>query len=298
MTFPCPISDELDISTGVASHNVWLTVPPPGPFPVPTPLVSWEVPIPMKWLPGIATHKFTSSVYYQGLIPVPKFIVQEGHDCGMLILDITPPQPVNQWYAICWPFSKRQIKFSASTVKMNGKSVGCTAGFRPIPMLSCGDPFSLPVTNNLTNSLRSVFVGMTFGDFILGLVVIGASMAIDAIFNKIGGGKFSGGIENAASRQLAREASERAHREAIEAGAREAFETAGQRAFRELAGKMGLTLPQFAKNMVSDITDCIIGSATGQDTGRVAHVGHSLLGAELNVEEGGVRGTGPILGSD
>jgi hypothetical protein len=298
MTVPCPISDALDLSTGVASHHVWLTVPPPGPFPVPVPLVSWEVPIPMKWIPGTASHKFTTSVLYQGLIPIPKHIVQEGHNCGMLILDITPPQPANQWYAICWPFSKREIKFSASTVKMNGKAVGCTAGFRPIPMLSCGEPFSLPACNNLTNSLRSVYVGMTFGDFILGLVQIGVSLAIDAIFNRFGGGKFSGNIQHAASRQAAREASERAQREAIERGAREAFETGGQRAFKALAGKLGLTPSEFAKNMISDITGCIVGRASGQDTGKVAHVGHSLLGAEYNVEQGGFRGTGSLLGAE
>lgn len=272
MTFPCPISDSEDISTGIAAHTVWL---PSTPSPLPNPLPSWEVPIPMMWTPGALTHQLTNSVYYQGIVPIPKFIVQEGHNCGMMIMDITPPQPANQYYVINWPFSKREITFSASTVKMNGKAVGCTFSSPLLPMLTCGDPFSLPMSNNITNGLKSVYVGMTFKDFIFGAIRIGASMAIDAVFNMT---------------------SSRAKMDrAVKEVSGKAAENTGKVFLRDVAGKFGLTPKTFFKNMVSDATGFCIGRAAGEDPGRMAHIGHAILGAEYNVNEGGFRVTGSLF---
>ncbi len=70
------------------------------------------------------------------------WIVLDGHDCGMMIPDVTIPPAPNIAYPMFWPFSSRKPVFAASTVKMNGTPVACaqTVGFPPIPMMTCGDP--------------------------------------------------------------------------------------------------------------------------------------------------------------
>ena len=110
------------------------------------------------------------------------FMVQEGHDVGMLIPDVTIPF-VNQWYAVMWPFSSRKVMFSASTVKMDGVPAGA-ASILGFPMMTCGDPMSLPSSFPITNCLNTVIVGLTFKDIMMGWLKISLSLVIDAIFYK------------------------------------------------------------------------------------------------------------------
>lgn len=173
------VNIEFDATAGVLTHNVLF---PPA-IPSPTPMPSVEMLATQKWL-GFFTgqNKFTTTVKHKG-----QCIVQDGHDQGLMILDITLPQPANIWYALMWPLSSRKITFGASTVKMNNTATGCAQCPIP-PMMTCGDPISAPTAFILPFQLsNTVVVGMTGWDILKGILVIVASMAIDALFNGPGG---------------------------------------------------------------------------------------------------------------
>lgn len=168
----CPVNIYYDPTAGLNLHHI---VPPP----IPGFAFSIEMLCMQMWTLGYVTgqNKFTTTVMHkQGPI------VLEGHDIGMMIPDITIP-PVNVYYAIMWPFSSRKIAFTASTVMMDGKMVGCSqVAF--LPMMTCGDPLSAPLAVPLINSLNTVNVGLVPKDIWLGIIKIGASIAIDLAFFK------------------------------------------------------------------------------------------------------------------
>jgi hypothetical protein len=174
-----------DVSAGVLTHNV---LAPPA-IPTPTPMFSVEMIATQFWPPGYACNqnKLTTTVKHKGVS-----IVLDGHDCGTLVLDITPPVMPNLYYAIMWPFSSRKITFGCGKVTMNGTIVGAAQLFwPPLPMMTCGDPVSAPTALALSNKLNSVDCGFTLMDLFIGLVSIALSMAIDFIFHKLGGGSAS-----------------------------------------------------------------------------------------------------------
>lgn len=176
MTVPCPVNIVWDISVGALTHTLWVTVVP---VPTPsTPTLSIEMVATQMWTAGyvLGKNQFTTDVLTCNMPTC-----QENHDLGPLIPDVTIPF-VNVYYAIMWPFSSRKMTFAASTVKMNKKAVGCAAIFPPFPMMTCGDPITAPTARPLTNLLHRVFVGMTFGDIMLGIANIAVSIAIDAVF--------------------------------------------------------------------------------------------------------------------
>ncbi len=180
-----------DISLGVLTHNA---IQPPMPSPVVNGSV--EMVATQLWPPGMALgqNKFTTTVLHKG-----QWIVQDGHDCGAMIPDVTIPIVGNLLYTVNWPFSSRKITFSAMAVKMNDKPVGCSQpGPVPLPMMTCGDPVSGPTALPIINPLNTVIVTMSLADLLLGILNIGLSMAIDFAFEyvkKLGGS----GVGNAAS---------------------------------------------------------------------------------------------------
>ena len=167
-----------DLSAGALLHNVLL----PPTIPVPIPSLSLELPVNQDWLPGELNnqHKRTTTVLHSG-----RSIVLEGHDCGTLIMDVTPLFPANAYYLLMWPFSSRKILFSASTVQADTAPVGCAATW--LPMMTCGDPLSGPTALALTSMKNTVEVGMTGADVAIGLAYAAASVALDLVFNKLGG---------------------------------------------------------------------------------------------------------------
>lgn len=172
----CHINVNYDPVVGVLSHK--LILPPPAP---PSITISIEMICMQMWTAGYVTgqNKFTTTVK-NGKWD----IVLEGHDIGMLIPDVTIP-PVNLYYAIMWPFSSRKIAFESSMVKMDGKMVGCSQAWVPLPMMTCGDPVSAPTTLPILNWMNDVTVGLSLTDIVMGAVGIVASVVIDAVFAKL-----------------------------------------------------------------------------------------------------------------
>lgn len=181
-----PINTESDLSMGLGSHYFWL--PPVIPTPIPAPAM--EMVVNMKWPPGFAMNKnkLTTTVTHQ-----KKTVVQAGHDCGVMIPDllIVPPCipiPTNAYYYIMWPLSSRKTTFLASTVKANKKPVACANLGTLMPMISCGNPVSLPLTVPITNGSNTVTVGVGPVDILQGALSIYLSVAIGAVFASLSKG--------------------------------------------------------------------------------------------------------------
>lgn len=172
-----------DFSVGALTHN--MLAPPAIPAPVPT--LSIEMICTMMWTLGFLANqnKFSNGgkpVTHRGF-----WIVLDGHDCGMMIPDLTVPPAPNIAYPMFWPFSSRKPVFAASTVKMNGTAVACaqTYGLPPIPMMTCGDPLGAPTSLSMINAFNGVQVGLTWLDILVGVITIVFSMVTDYLFSKI-----------------------------------------------------------------------------------------------------------------
>jgi hypothetical protein len=181
----------LDFSVGALTHN--MLAPPAIPAPVPTPSI--EMIATMMWTLGFLTNQ---NKFSNGARPVNhrgQWVMLDGHDCGMMIPDITLPPAPNIAYPLFWPFSSRKPTFAASTVKMNGTAVGCAQlyGIPPLPMMTCGDPLGAPTANSMINFLNGVKVGITWRDLVAGVINIVGSMLTDYIFSKIPFDKVFGG---------------------------------------------------------------------------------------------------------
>ena len=179
------VSLESDLTVGITSHQFISTVPP-----LPTPVLGYYFTIEYLayhgWLPGKWTGlvKLTKTVKHK-----KQAIVQKYHNCSPMLFHITLPIfHLNIRYPIMMINSKRQIKFSASTVRGNIPPLGVST--LVIPMLSCAEPFSLPTSLGITSYLNSVMIGLTLGDWLYGLITIAATMALDAYFNKFKWKKF------------------------------------------------------------------------------------------------------------
>lgn len=179
---PVPVSISWNFTFGALTHNFLM---PPAVV-VPAPVPSVEMICTENWPPGKAMnkHKLTTTVQHR-----KQQIAQDGHDCGPFILDITIP-PANLYYAVMYPFSSRQFMCSASTVKMNGAATACVHLF--LPKITCGDPISAPTAFPVPSLFNNVIVGMTLGDLLAGLAKALIAAALDAIFEKMGGGNIFG----------------------------------------------------------------------------------------------------------
>lgn len=273
------VNKDWDISFGMLTHNV---LAPPA-IPTPAPMFSIEMVATQKWPPGFVMNqnKLTTTVKHVG-----QGIVQNGHDCGMLVLDVTPPVMPNLWYAICWPFSSRKITFAAATVKMDGQPVGCAQlGPMPLPMMTCGDPISAPTAFLMINCFTSqVRVGMSLADFLMGLLNIALSIAIDFLFEMVGGKKAGEVVQGYGRRAFSREAMEQV--------ARTATESVGAQLARGMLGKLGFEPQEALKRGVSAAAGLLTSSLEGNPTFKYS------IGAPWSGFEGSIDAEGPVLQSN
>lgn len=252
-----------DPTAGFNTHTYWDPVataaPPPGVPKPSTPTYAIEMIATQMWTAGYALgiNKFTETVKHLG---VP--ICVSGHDIGILIPDVTIPF-TNLYYAIMWPFSGRKMTFTSSTVLMDKNPVACSQAFPvPLPMMTCGDPLTLPNALPLANFTHSLTVGMTLGDFLLGLAQIAISVAVDAVFEW--GGKAFQGIASRFGKEAAEEAAERVAREVAEEAAESASSVLTRQMLREVAGKLGLTPKSLAKRGVNGLAGFGVEAAQGK----------------------------------
>lgn len=152
-----PVTSETDTSAGPTCH---MAVIPP--------MVFLEQVAPMNHPPGkLATHKLTNTVRYNGLR-----IAQEGHDLGPAL-----PHPPNPW-GILAAKSSRKIGYAASKVKADAKPLACSSA--ELKLLVCGD-VTMPWAANQSNSLHTVFVGMTAEDQLCGQIDMFATQVVDTL---------------------------------------------------------------------------------------------------------------------
>ena len=171
MKFNVPVNIENDISAGLSKHKLFV---PPLP---PSYALSVEMIVTMMYPPGyvLGQNKLTTTVKHKKMA-----VVQDGHDCGVLIPDVTIP-PVNAWYVVMYPLSSRKTAFCASSVRMNGKPVACAGLWPPLPMMTCGEPVKTPTACSLGSLSNTVTAGMTLTDLLIGAVAIYMSILVDAI---------------------------------------------------------------------------------------------------------------------
>ncbi len=177
MNTPCHINNSVDFVLGAAPHH--------GPCP---PVIIGSVEgATQYWPPGdlCNQNKLTRTVKHHH-----KCIVLDGHDIGTLIPHLTIPLLANPWLFYIVPMSSCKIQFSASTVKMEKKAVGCASFSATTPMMTCGEPTGSPLSFPVSNCfVDKVKVGMTPGDFYMGWAQIAATMALNLILFKIFGAK-------------------------------------------------------------------------------------------------------------
>jgi hypothetical protein len=170
-TTPVHVNIASDENEGRSVH---LALPPAGSGP----MISDEVRIPHSWRAGAGKHKITGTVFHR-----KRGVLQVGHDCGPFIADLAPPGPVgfiNSNLPRMMPASSRKVMFGASTVRMEGAATGCSLPDR-LPMLTCGEPVSLPTVHPISNTSNTVLVGMTHEDEVRGWEDMGDAMTVDAI---------------------------------------------------------------------------------------------------------------------
>jgi len=251
-----------DFTVGVFIHFSWPTLIPP---PVAPPVPHVEMVFPQLATVGylMGANKFTTTVKHKALP-----IVQEGHDQGILIPDLSlAPPVVNFFYPLMWPFSKRKIMFASSTVKFNGENVGCSEVWRRLPMLTCGNPISAPAAWPMFNVLNTLKTGLTLGDILFGEVKILTTMGIDALFNKFfPSSKMTGSY--------------------------------GKELLKKLMGKMGFTPKEYFKRQVSAIAGFLFSLRGDNPTLSYSPVGGGPVPLKLKSEPGklsinaaGVEGT-------
>lgn len=172
MSVPVPVTVSLDFSFGGSLHY-FVPIPVPAP---PTVMPAVEIPIPQAWPIGVAmgSVKKTSTVLVNG-----KAAIQTGHDCGKLIPQITIPIN-NAMLPLHLVGSSRETIFKCFSVRMDKAQTACTTLW--LPMLSCGNPVSVPLTFTPTNVMRGVFVGASAADFVGAIIQTLARMALEKLF--------------------------------------------------------------------------------------------------------------------
>ncbi len=135
-----------------------------------------EVPHTMFWGPG---QSFTTTVKFDGFT-----VGQQGSDSGIGIIHISIPI-TNPLLPLTIATSAFKSLFGASTVQVQGKPA---AGFFPFlaPKLACAAPVSWPLGVFIPFP-NTVWVGMTFLDFVFGWAACLLTMGIEAIMGKFFG---------------------------------------------------------------------------------------------------------------
>lgn len=269
-----------DPTMGMNFHTLWASLVPPLPG---TPAPALEMIATQMWTAGyfLGQNKFTSTVKHKHFP-----ICQGDHDIGILIPDITFPF-VNFYYMIMWPFSSRKMAFATSAIKFNDKPVGCSQAWPPLPMMTCGDPVTLPTAVPIINFLNPLKVGLSLSDLIMGIAKIAVSIAIDALFHYLGKPGTSEAAEKAA-----KEAAERMAKRHV---ASQIARTVG----KEVAGKFGLTPSSLAKKAVSSLAGFGFSVVEGNPTiklgvggGPAPELAYTAGGDGAETEAFGVPGLG------
>lgn len=185
-------------------------IPPPPPFPL-IKIPHIEIPHTMKWGFG---RDFTTTVEFDGFT-----VAHQGNDAGIGILHVSIP-PVNALLPLTIATSMYKCLFGASTVLVQGKPA---AGFFPgiAPGLACNAPVPLPLGVFIPFP-NTVWIGMSFLDFVFGWARVLASMAIAAVMSKCGskipgfdrmgnlGSRLGGALGARAGREIVRRVGEEA----------------------------------------------------------------------------------------
>lgn len=134
-----------------------------------------EGPAFMGWPPGLLSHKKADSVITDG-----NPTVQHGHDIGYLIPHFQIP--MNALSAIHTLLSKHKVVFPVQSVTVEGKPIGTYLFF----LLSeiCSNPVSLP-TGVVVLLKATVWTSMSIFDLLIGLLVLGLDVLLDAIWGKV-----------------------------------------------------------------------------------------------------------------
>lgn len=134
-----------------------------------------ELPAPLAWPAGVATHRLAPRVLHR-----KQPLVQAGHDVGMGLVHLgAPPSPFDAIHAAT---SRRTVTFAAALVRAGGQPLG--AGIPmidpPAPMTACAEPAPLPIAGAPFAVLNTVTIGLGAAALAQGwaAVVVEAAIAL------------------------------------------------------------------------------------------------------------------------
>ena len=169
----CPVTIHNDWVSGPSVHMA--NIPPVYSGPLPTLELSKQFKE-----PGFAAqrNKLTRTVKHQldGTYPPAGSIVLRGHDIGPFITHIDVPNLNSPSYPLN---SSCKVMFDAAAVCMDGRAVACVSG--SFSMLGCGDPVCSPLIFSMTWHQRTVFVGVSLSDILVGLARIHIEVVPDVL---------------------------------------------------------------------------------------------------------------------
>ena len=241
-----------DFTVGIAPHNYWPSIIP-GPSYAP----HMEMVFPQLATVGylMGANKFTTTVKHKQMP-----IVQDGHDQGILIPDLYLPGVVNFFYPLMWPFSKRKIMFSSSTVKFDGVNVGCSDLTRALPMQTCGNPIDSPLCYPIFNVLNTLKTGLTIDDFQKGvdkhIISMGIGLWMHCLFPSL---KPTGDWT--------------------------------KNFLKKLMGKMGLTPKEYFKRILTALSEFRFSLLEGNPTLKYSPVGGGPVPLKITVTPGNIEAT-------
>jgi len=169
------LSNDITVGSvvGLTSHK--LLVPPAPEVPA-APCVDY--PTPSFWPPGavLGQNKLTRRVTHRRAA-----IVQDGHDVGAAIPHLSIPAS-NVLTPIQLLFAKRKTIFFEPRVRFEKRFAAPCSAFAvlPTPMMSCADPFAMPIGSSVTDQWNTVEFGMSLGSYLTAYAAMAASVLLDA----------------------------------------------------------------------------------------------------------------------
>jgi hypothetical protein len=169
------LSNDITVGSiaGLTSHGL---VVPPAPEVPAAPCI--DLPAPSFWPPGscLGQNKLTRRVTHRRAA-----IVQDGHDVGAAIPHVSIPAS-NVLTPIQVLFSKRKTIFFEPRVRFEQRFAAPCSAFAtlPTPMMSCCDPFSMPVGSSVTDQWNTVEFGMSLVSYAVSYAAMAATMLLDA----------------------------------------------------------------------------------------------------------------------
>ena len=127
---------------------------------------------------ALGRSRVASSVRYLGAVSV----VQQGNDTGPGLGDITSANPANPLFPAILAGSKRRMVFGVRSVRVEGTPLGAhSVGGPPCPIVTCGDPTSLPTVGGALNLLHSVSARLTPEDYGTGWLAVFSHVLVDLL---------------------------------------------------------------------------------------------------------------------